>query len=207
MKKENLIKQKFNRLTVINYGNKKGYWLCECDCGSIKEIREDHLRSGATKSCGCLSREVFSKIGKKQALVLKEKNKTQKGLSHTKLYREWYGIKSRCYNENHFKYKWYGARGIKVCDEWKNNFINFYNWAINNGFDDNKSWKECTIERIDNDGNYEPSNCKWISLSTQGKNTRRNVYITYKGETHNINEWSEILKIDRHKVKKVLCND
>lgn len=112
------------------------------------------------------------------------------GLCKTRLYRIFGNIKQRCYYKNNKDYKNYGGRGIIVCDEWLKDFKKFYDWAINNGYQDG-----LTIDRINNDGNYEPSNCRWITKKAQSRNNRNNRIITYKGETHCLIEWSEILKI------------
>ncbi len=96
-------------------------------------------------------------------------------------------MKTRCYNKNFLRYVDYGRRGISICDEWKNNFKAFYDWAISNGYSN-----ELTIDRIDNDGNYEPNNCRWATVSEQNRNSRHNNCLTYNGETHCLKEWSEI---------------
>ena len=114
------------------------------------------------------------------------------GLKNTRLYRIWLQIKNRCFNSNTNRYRDYGARGITVCDEWRNDFKAFYDWAMNNGYSD-----ELTIDRIDNDGNYEPSNCRWVSVKVQNRNTRSNRLITYKGETHCVADWADITGLSR----------
>lgn len=114
------------------------------------------------------------------------------GLKNTRLYRIWLQIKNRCFNSNTDRYRDYGARGITVCDEWRNDFKAFYDWAMNNGYSD-----ELTIDRIDNDGNYEPSNCRWVSVKVQNRNTRSNHLITYKGETRCVADWADITGLSR----------
>ena len=128
----------------------------------------NYLRSGITKSCGCL---------------LHEHNKTH-GLSNTDLYRIYCGMKSRCYNKNNKKYKNYGGRGIKICDEWVNDFSTFYKWAISNGYE-----KGLSIDRIDVDGNYEPSNCRWANNDIQSHNKRLDKLYTYNGKTMSVVDW------------------
>lgn len=151
--------EKYGKLTAIKIDHigesGKRYWLCECDCGNTIIAKVDSLRSGNTKSCGCTRREKTIK-----------RNLKHNGTG-TRLYRIWQGLFKRCRNKNSTDYYNYGARGIKVCNEWED-FINFRNWAIINGYTD-----ELTIERIDFNGNYEPSNCTWITKSEQVKNKRK----------------------------------
>ena len=108
------------------------------------------------------------------------------GLSGTRIYHIWEGIKKRCYNQNEKCYCHYGGRGIIVCDEWEDDFLAFYRWAMANGYSD-----ELTIDRIDNDGNYEPSNCRWATTKEQSTNRRNNQYVTYDGQRITIKELSE----------------
>ena len=105
---------------------------------------------------------------------------------HTRLYNTYYSMKERCYNPKRWNYKYYGARGIRVCDEWKNDYQIFKKWAYENGYNDNLS-----IDRINNDGNYEPNNCKWSTEKEQKNNTRRNHYLTYKGKTQSMALWAD----------------
>lgn len=112
------------------------------------------------------------------------------GMSNTRLYNIYDNMKSRCYRKSNTEYKRYGARGITVCEEWLDDFMNFYNWAINNGYDDNLS-----IDRIDTNGNYEPSNCRWATPREQANNTRMTKFITFNGVKHSISEWADITGI------------
>lgn len=109
-------------------------------------------------------------------------------LRYSRLYNIWRHMKQRCYNSNNKKYERYGKRGITVCEEWLNDFKAFYDWSMSNGYKD-----DLTIDRINNDGNYEPSNCRWVNLKTQANNRSTNILITHDGETHNIKEWSLIM--------------
>ena len=176
---KDLIGQKFGKLTVLkrtaNYVSKNGttkrvQWLCRCDCGKEIVVASNNLTRGHTQSCGCIRKE-------KQFFI--------HGLRHTKIYNVWNNIRQRCNNPNVKCYSRYGGRGIKVCNEWQNDFLTFYEWAIQNGYKEGLS-----IDRIDNNGNYEPCNCRWVDNKTQSNNRRSNHFITYNGETHTVAEWS-----------------
>lgn len=173
--------QKFGRLTALHrLHNTKGRvkWLCICDCGNLTEVVSTHLYSNHTKSCGCLNREPT-------------KGHTKHGKKNTRLYHVWIGMKQRCYNKNHKHYKHYGGRGIAVCSEWVDDFQAFYDWSINNGYEDN-----LTIDRMDVNGNYEPSNCRWVTMEQQNNNRRNTVYLTYNGKTQTMKEWSKELNVN-----------
>lgn len=155
--------QKFGRLMVLERTENKGIqvcWKCQCDCGNITTTTSYHLRHGHTQSCGCLQIERTIKAHKTH------------GKLKTRLHGIWTGMKARCYNPNRETYKNYGGRGITVCDEWKNSFQAFYDWAMANGYDPNAKRGECTLDRIDNNGNYEPSNCRWVTMKEQNSNKR-----------------------------------
>lgn len=174
--------QKFGRLTALyklhnTTGNTK--WLCICDCGNFAEVTISNLTTSHTKSCGCYQIDMAIKNG------------TKHGKYNTRLYKIWQGMKDRCYNKNIIAYKDYGARGIIICDAWRNNFTNFYDWAINNGYKDN-----LTIERVDVNGNYEPENCCWATPTQQARNRRNTKYITYHDETKPLAEWCDILNLN-----------
>ena len=159
---EDLTGMRFGRLIAIKYVG-KSRWLCKCDCGGTKVTRASSLKSGYTKSCGCIG------------------GHTTHGLSHTRLYQTWCNMKSRCYREGSTHYAHYGGRGIKMCDEWKNDFKAFYDWAMANGYDPKARGHELTIDRIDVDGDYTPDNCRWTDASTQCRNRRR-----YKNPKENV---------------------
>ena len=184
----NLSEKKFNNLTVLKRmtnRKKQTMWLCKCDCGKEVVVSSANLKSGHTKSCGCYALKEKSKR-------MKEKNPTYKhGLSNSRLFEIWRAMKKRCYLKTHVHYKNYGARGIRVCEEWKNDFMNFYNWAMANGYRD-----DLTIDRINPDGNYEPNNCRWATYKEQNNNKKNNRYIEYNGEKHTASEWAEIKKIN-----------
>lgn len=179
---KDLTGQKFGRLIVLKQvgrdKNNQVIWLCQCECGNTIKTISNRLKMGKTKSCGCLAKEIKSITHKTH------------GLSHTRLNRIYRKMKGRCLCKTNPAYPRYGGRGIKICVEWLDNFMNFYNWAINNGYADNLS-----IDRINVNGNYEPSNCRWATDKIQTRNLRTNHLVTYKGETRCIAEWAEILKI------------
>lgn len=192
MAKINLVGKKFNRLTVVKEAGRDDrqqvLWLCKCDCGKETKATTYRLNKNITKSCGCLLIEA----ARKQAKELKEKNKTH-GLSKTRIYKTYRGMKDRCLNPNDMHYPDYGGRGIIVCDEWKNDFMSFYNWAMDNGYTE-----KLTIDRIDVNGNYEPSNCRWVDIKVQANNKRDSRKISFKGETKTISEWA-----DKYGLKRV----
>ena len=178
--------QKFNKLTVISRvesrrqpsGKLVTYWKCKCECGKTTEVKACDLKNGHTVSCGCS----HIQQAKQQAKTM-SKNNILHGKSNTRLYHIYNGMFNRCYKEKHKFYKNYGGRGIKICDEWLNNFMTFYNWAINNDYQDN-----LTIDRINNDGNYEPNNCRWQTIKEQANNRRTNQMYEYKGKKQSLKE-------------------
>lgn len=175
MKIKDLTGQRFGRLIVLELGKKRHTkdrvrWLCKCDCGNFKEPTTSDLRTGNTQSCGCKNMERITTHGK----------------SKTALYKVWCGIKERCNAPNSYHFHNYGGRGISICDEWNKDFQNFYKWAKSNGYK-----RGLTIERIDNDGNYEPSNCTWIPKGEQNNNKRDTIRIKFNGEELTLKEWSE----------------
>ena len=181
-----LTNKKFNKLSVIkrtaNTKSTSAMWLCKCDCGNEVIIRSSHLIDGTTKSCGCLRKQIL--------------NHTTHNLSHSKIYNVYYGMKKRCYSLNNASYKRYGGRGIKICDEWLNDFMNFYNWSMENEYE-----KELQIDRINNNGNYEPTNCRWVTPSINSNNRSNNIGIVIDGKTHNLYEWEKISGVRYQTIK------
>lgn len=190
-KKIDLTGQIFGRLTVIGEGDfyispsgrKERTWHCRCDCGNEVNVRSTNLRHN-TKSCGCLRKEITSKRYKVH------------GKSLSRLHKVWLQMKGRCYNPNNTAYKNYGGRGIKICDEWKDNFQAFCDWSMANGYDDTVERGKCTLDRIDVNGNYCPENCRWVSQKVQSRNTRQNIKIEYNGETKVLKDWALELGIN-----------
>lgn len=188
---KNLIGQRFGRLIVIKQigidkRTRQKKWLCKCDCGNMKETITSYLTSGDTSSCGCYRRECETENLKKGRMQIKH------GKYDTRLYQTWADMKSRCLNKKNKAFKDYGGRGIKICGKWLE-FIPFYNWAINNGYKDN-----LTIDRIDVNGNYEPSNCRWVTWKVQANNKRKTKKIIIFGEIGTAYYFEKKYKIKAH---------
>lgn len=165
--------KKFGRLVVVSFEHSKppyrGWlWVCECECGNIKKLMPGDVKSGKVRSCGCLLNEMSTK----RATKFKHLTKDNK-----RLYSIYNGVKKRCYSKAEPRYKDYGERGIKMCDEWLASFDNFADWSLSNGYSD-----KMTIERIDVNGDYCPENCKWITSQEQSFNKRTTRWVNYKGE-------------------------
>lgn len=169
--------KKFGKLTVIKrVGVDKGrniLWLCKCDCGNEIIVNRGGLKNGSIKSCGCLLRETA-----KNKIIQYNKNRRKyKNLPYDKtqytLYNVWTKMMDRCYNKKSPRYKDWGGRGIKVCKGW-HNFENFYYWAISLKYNITQPWYDRTLDRIDNNANYKPGNCRVVSMAIQNKNKRNN---------------------------------
>ena len=181
--------KRFGKLIVIkradDYVSPSGYvavnWLCQCDCGEQTVVRGCNLKSGSSTSCGC------------ERIV--HPNRLRHGDTRTRLHSIWKGMRRRCYDQNDINYKDYGARGITVCSAW-HEYESFKDWALSNGYHDS-----LTIDRIDNNGNYSPDNCRWTDKITQANNTRGNHMLEYNGETHTMAEWSRISGVPYHRLK------
>ena len=176
---KDLTGSKFNNLTVLYRDTitptNRVRWFCRCDCGVVKSIMGKHIVSGKITSCGC---NHLSSI-------------TKHGRSNTRLYNIFKGMKERCFNPNFKEYEHYGGKGVTICNEWLEDFNNFYYWATHNGYKDT-----LTIDRINTDGDYCPENCRWVTYKEQNNNTSRNRFITIDNKTHTISEWSTILGIN-----------
>lgn len=176
------IGKKFNKLTVVEYVDVRGshrLFKVVCDCGNERVIRLDHMKKGETKSCGC--------YGLQKNII--------HGLKGNKIYNLWKGIKRRCYNKNEKSFKNYGGRGIKICEEWKDDPMAFFNWA-------NGRHKEgLQLDRKDNNMDYSPENCRFVTSKMNTRNTRRNLVIEYNGEKKCLSEWCELIKFNYKKVQ------
>lgn len=179
IKADNLIGRKYGMLTVIaraeNSVSGKTRWICQCDCGKVKDkpVAGYELKAGKVRSCGCLYFESNKEIAQKFA--------THR-MTDTRIWTIWQSMKQRCkYNKNY--------QNISVCEEWQD-FLTFYKWAVCNGYSD-----FLTLDRIDNNGNYEPGNCRWVTYKVQENNRRNNVFVEYNGERHTLSEWGDITGI------------
>lgn len=181
MRSTDLTGQTFNKLTVLNYAysHHGKYYNCLCHCGTKTIVLGSKLTNQKTKSCGCYSREQIIK------------RSTKHGMRHTREYNIWCHMKARCYRKTNTRYKYYGARGIKICDQWVNSFKQFY-------LDMGDAPDKYTIERINNNGNYEPSNCKWATQYDQVQNSRNCVYITYMKQTKTLTNWAKTIGITKN---------
>ena len=185
-RKIDMVGKKYGRLTVIKengmtkHGNAK--WDCLCECGNIVNVVGSNLRHGITSSCGCFQKERAREARKK----ISNPNCFYK--------KPWFGsyksMLRRCYDEKEIGYKRYGGRGIKVCEEW-HDIANFEKWVNTSNYS-----KGLTIDRIDNDKDYGPNNCRWVDMRVQSNNRRNTIYFTNNGETHSAGDWARILNVD-----------
>lgn len=179
----------FSRVTVLDGAGSdargSALWKCRCECGKVWVVKGASLRSGAIKSCGCLRRERHA------ARIRKH------GMWNTPEFWTWNSMLDRCRNPRHKQYKDYGGRGITVCDEWRH-FINFF---ADMG---RRPTSKHTLDRINNNGNYEPNNCRWATRQQQNNNTRRCIMVTIRGETHSIADWARLMGCSSKAAKKIL---
>lgn len=179
IKENDLTGKQFGRLYVckrIRRNGRNNVYLCKCDCGNYTEVLQSNLTQGKSTSCGCYQKELasqrFSKHGKR----------------NTRLYVIYHNMKSRCYNKNNKRYNCYGGNGIEVCQEWLDDFMNFYNWSMENGYSDDLS-----IDRIDVNGNYEPENCRWATQEQQSNNQRKTIFIEICGQKKSLKQWTNLM--------------
>ena len=181
---QNIAGIKYGRLTAIKpVGKSKSgnaLWECMCECGNVVTVNISNLKNGHTKSCGCLRDEIIT------GNTYRETHNE----SRTRLYHIWQGMKQRCNDKNSPGYKWYGGRGISLHEPWANDYETFRKWAMANGYSEG-----VTIDRINPNGNYEPSNCRWATVKEQNRNKTTTSYITLNGETKSMGEWGELLGI------------
>ncbi len=181
---KDLTGQRFGNLVVLEFAGKQGnfaMWKCRCDCGNEHIARGSNLLSGQIKSCGCGAK----------------RNSLKHGESRTRLYRIWYGIIRRTEDCSRKEYKDYGALGVRMCDEWRESYEAFRAWALANGYDDTLS-----IDRIESNGNYEPSNCRWATKSTQENNKRATHLLSIGGVSKTPAEWSKISGIPAYQIRR-----
>lgn len=159
---KDLTGQRFGRLTVIERAGsdkqKRATWRCRCDCGGETVVASSYLINGDVRSCGC---------SKSDRMI---EHNTKHGKAGTRLYGVWGNMVQRCTDPKHKHYCRYGGRGITVCDEWRNSFQAFYEWAMASGYDENAPRGQCTLDRIDNEMGYTPNNCRWVDMVTQRHN-------------------------------------
>lgn len=190
MKKYNFpdfIGKQIGMITILDFKKidnlPKFYTLCEC--GNKQWLNAYSVIKGSAISCGCF-REIQLKL-KCSKYIAKDK----------RLYSIWKEMKNRCYNKNRKDYKYYGLKGVQICKDWINDFNNFQEWALNNGYSE-----KLTLDRINANGNYCPENCRWVDMKCQNRNKTNNVKVFYNGETKTLKEWSETLHINYGTLKE-----
>lgn len=187
---EKYIGKQYGRWTVLSFSHrasgKRQMYVCKCACGTVRPVSIAAIKNGHTISCGCLQKEVARKL------------KTKHGDIHTRLYKIWQDMRCRCKYPSSKYYYMYGGAGIFVCPEWDNYEI-FRHWALTHGYDDTLS-----IDRIDGKKNYEPTNCRWITMKQQQRNKRTNRLITLGNKTQCVTDWCEELHLNRNTINKRL---
>lgn len=190
---KDLLGLKFGRLVVKEFSGldkrKKSLWLCECDCGNTTIVRASDLSNNKTRSCGCYQKE------SRYSHTLRHGNTC--GRSSTITYASWQSMIKRCYNKKGKCYKNYGGRGITVCDRWTEEKTGFVNFLLDMG----ECPKGLTLDRIENNGNYEPGNCRWATYIEQANNTRNNRFLEYNGKKLTIAQWSRETGINRYALR------
>lgn len=186
-----LTDNKYGRLLAVTFNSQFNKWECVCDCGNIKYVSCSSLRSGSTKSCGCLDHE--TKINNN----LRKHGYTAAGVK-SRTYKTWSGLKTRCYNPNNKGHENYGAKGVGICDRWLNSFENFLE-------DMGERPIGKTLDRYPNmNGNYEPSNCRWATPKQQGENTRKSRVFEHNGISMNVSDWAKHFNTHRSNILKHL---
>lgn len=185
MKRRNISCQRFGRLLAIEDVGKRGLdgrlWRFMCDCGGETIVPLKQVTRGITESCGCLQKEAAAR-----SCVARSTH----GLNKARINNIWRGMIARCYRDGSVSFHAYGARGIRVCREWKDSMTTFATWAFSNGYDDEKS-----IDRIDVNGDYSPENCRWATAQEQCENKRTNHFVTIRGETKTLAAWARQIGI------------
>lgn len=182
-RKNDLTGKRFGRLLVVkklensSKKHQNGMYECVCDCGNRTIAYQSNLLQGKTTSCGCFQKEETSKRFSKH------------GMAKTRLYGIYFNMKQRCFNPNQKSYHNYGGRGIEICEEWKESFSNFANWALNNGYSDS-----LTLDRVDVNGNYCPENCRWATIKEQSNNRRETVWVEILGNKKSLKEWTDFME-------------
>lgn len=174
--RDDMIGEKYGRWTVLYPTENTRKVHCRCECGNEADVYKTNLKSGISRSCGCYKIEKATQ------------DQTTHNESHTRLHRIWRSMKARCRDKNH---SYYGGRGIKVCPEWENSFTAFRDWMISQGYDENHPKGEQTIDRINNDGDYCPENCRLANAKQQSENRRTRHELTYNGVSMSITEWND----------------
>lgn len=178
--------KKYNHLTALYYNgvSDKGFqtWVCECDCADKTRVvvKAADLSGNHRKSCGCMKGKGYN---------------TRHNMSKTRIYNIYHKMISRCHNPNEKEYKNYGARGITVCEQWRNDFNSFVEWSMDNGY---KS--DLSIDRVDNEKGYSPDNCRWATFKQQENNRRNNHFLTFRNERHTLSEWGDITGIGQDNI-------
>lgn len=184
---EELTGKKYGRLTVKQFIGKKGnhyLWKCQCECGNISIVHASALKTGNTKSCGCLKKEQNGKAS------------ITHGKRRTPLYTVWINMKRRCNNKNDKSYRFYGEKGVRVCNLWEKDFGAFYDWSMKNGYE-----KGLQLDRIDTCGNYSPENCRFISQKENENNRRDNIHVEVSGKDMTLSQYAEIKKLNYDRLR------
>lgn len=190
-----MVGKRFGALEILERAGSdkdgRALWLCRCDCGN-----ECVMPTGIIKRkrhCGCQTKRLMSEASKNR---IHARGIKTHGDSNSRLYRVFIGMIDRCEREGHVQYANYGGRGIKVCDEWRHDYSAFREWALVNGYDDGAAHGECTIDRIDPNGDYSPTNCRFVSMVEQNNNKRNNRLVTMDGKTQNVTQWCRELGLN-----------